>query len=245
MSSTPLPRLYTDLVNWWPLFSPPSHYVEEAADLLPDLLNAPDAPPAAMLELGSGAGSLAFHFKTRMRLTLTDLSSEMLAMSRTVNPECEHLQGDMRTINLGRQFDLVFIHDAILYLTDTASVRAAIANAGRHCRPGGGVVIVPDCVRETFAPETTTGGDDHPDGRGLRYLQWTWDQNPHDTTTETQYAFLLRAADGSVTVDHDRHTCGLFARAEWLAWMEEAGLRAQSRMDRWERDVFVSRKSAA
>src|SRR4030095_14043625 len=70
-------RLYSDLAHWWPVFSPPIHYVEEAADLLPTLLAAPDAPPETMLELGSGGGSLAFHFKHRLRLTLSDRSPEM------------------------------------------------------------------------------------------------------------------------------------------------------------------------
>ena len=35
-------------------------------------------------------------------MTLVDLSEEMLAVSRELNPECEHLQGDMRTLRLGR-----------------------------------------------------------------------------------------------------------------------------------------------
>jgi hypothetical protein len=55
--------MYSELAGWWPLVSPPSHYVEEAADLLPDLINATEPPPRTMLELGSGGGSLAFHFK--------------------------------------------------------------------------------------------------------------------------------------------------------------------------------------
>ena len=131
-------RLYTDLAHWWPLFSPPSHYVEEAADLLPTLLAAPDAPPVTMLELGSGGGSLAFHFKHRMLLTLSDRSPEMLEVSRAVNPECEHVLGDMRTVELGRVFDLVFIHDAVMYLIEPDSVRAALATASRHCRLGAG-----------------------------------------------------------------------------------------------------------
>ena len=171
------PRLYSDLAAWWPLFSPPSHYAEEAADLLPSLLAATDTP-RTLLELGSGGGSLAYHFKHRLQLTLSDRSPEMLAISRGVNPECEHVAGDMRTLELGRQFDLVFIHDAIMYLTDAASVRAALATASRHCRPGGGLVVVPDCVRETFEPGTETGGEDGPDGRGLRYLEWDWDPDP-------------------------------------------------------------------
>jgi SAM-dependent methyltransferase len=235
-------RAYTELAAWWPLFSPPSHYVDEAADLLPTLRQAADAPPSTLLELGAGGGSLAYHLKPHFALTLSDVSDQMLANSRRVNPECEHVVGDMRTLDLGRTFDLVFIHDAIMYATDEASVRATLRTAARHCRPGGGVVVVPDHVRETFEPETSHGGEDGPDGRALRYLQWSWDPDPNDSTFEVAYAFLLRGADGQVHVESDRHVEGLFPRAAWLIWLREAGFDAVSRPDPWKRDVFVGRK---
>jgi SAM-dependent methyltransferase len=235
-------KLYREFAAWWPLVSGPSHYVEEAADLLPTLMQAPDAPPVTLLELGCGGGSLASHLKAHFRLTLTDIAPEMLEQSRLVNPECEHVAGDMRTIDLGRTFDLVFIHDAIMYQVDEASVRAALATAARHCRIGGGVVIVPDCVRETFEPDSSVEGEDAPDGRGLRYLAWTWDPDPNDTTFEVAYSLLMREADGSTSVAMDRHQEGLFAREAWLTWLDEAGFTAASRMDPWDRDVFHGRK---
>jgi hypothetical protein len=150
----------------------------------------------------------------------------------------------MRTIDLGREFDVVFIHDAIMYMTDGASLRAALANARRHCRAGGAVVVVPDFVRETFEPETDHGGEDGADGRAVRYLDWTWDPDPDDTTFETVYALVLREADGSVRVELDRHTEGLFPRASWIEWLEEAGFAATSRMDPWDRDVFVGKRTS-
>jgi len=218
------PRLYTDLATWWPLLSPPSHYGEEAADLLPVLLAATESPPRTLLELGCGGGSLAYHLKGRLQLTLTDRSAQMLAVSRTVNPECEHVLGDMRSLDLGREFDLVFIHDAIMYATDPASVRATLGTAYRHCRPGGAALIAPDFVRETFEPKTSTGGEDGSDGRGLRYLEWIWDPDSTDETYEVAFAFMLREPSGALRLDSDRHRFGLFPRAAWLHWNAGGGI---------------------
>jgi trans-aconitate methyltransferase len=231
---------YDDFAEWWPLFSPPEEYAEEAVDLLERLGPSPTGP-RTLLELGSGGGSLATHLKPHFTLTLTDRSPGMLAVSRQVNPDCEHLVADMRTMRLGRQFDLVLVHDAIMYATEPADVRATLATAAAHCRPDGLVAVLPDVVRETFVPGTDEGGHDASDGRGLRYLEWTWDPDPADDTYVVDYAFLLRDATGAVQVVHDRHIEGLFPHASWLRWFEEVGLAAECSRDRWNRDVFIAR----
>jgi SAM-dependent methyltransferase len=236
-----LPRLYDELAEWWPLLSPPSEYEDEAADLLPRLAAPPGSGAAMLLELGAGGGSLAFHLKRHFQLTLTDLAPAMLAVSKALNPECEHLVGDMRSLRLGRRFDAVLIHDAIMYLTEPADVRAALETAAIHCRAGGTVAVLPDYVRETFTPGTDRGGHDAGDGRGLRYLEWTWDPDPADDTYVVDYAFLLRDRDGNVAVAHDRHVEGLFARARWLRWFADAGLSARSVVDPWGRDIFIAK----
>jgi SAM-dependent methyltransferase len=236
------PRLYSDLARWWPLMSPPSHYVDEAAELL-QLLDDPRAIPArTLLELGSGGGSLAYHVKQRFELTLTDISPEMLDVSRRANPECEHIVGDMRSLDLRRQFDRVLVHDAIEYATDRESVGATLRTAARHCRPGGIVAVLPDAVRETFEAGTGHGGEDDADGRGLRYLEWSWDPDPTDDTYDVAYALVMREANGHVSVELDRHRCGCYARADWLAWFAEVGLSARVHRDSWGRDVFVGLK---
>jgi SAM-dependent methyltransferase len=234
------PRIYDDLAEWWPLLSPPEEYVEEAADLLPRLTRHLPEGPATLLELGCGGGSLAFHLKQRFRLTLTDLAPAMLAVSRAINPECEHLLGDMRSLRLGRRFDVVLIHDAITYMTEPADVVAALVTAAVHCRPGGTVAVLPDFVRENFVADTDHGGRDGSDGRGLRYMDWVWDPDPADDTYVVDYAFLLRAADGGVTVAHDRHLEGLFARSRWLEWFGAAGLSAEIFPDPFGREIFIA-----
>ncbi|MHC4615594.1 MAG: class I SAM-dependent methyltransferase, partial [Planctomycetota bacterium] len=57
-----------------------------------------------VLELGSGGGNNASHLKKWFDMTLVDLSPHMLEVSRALNPECSHQQGDMRTVRLGTLF---------------------------------------------------------------------------------------------------------------------------------------------
>jgi SAM-dependent methyltransferase len=203
-----------------------------------------------LLELGSGGGSNASHLKHRLELTLVDLSPEMLAVSSALNPECEHVCGDMRDVRLGRVFDCVFIHDAIDYITSEEELRAVFDTAFLHCRPGGALLVAPDHVRETFEPSTGHGGSDARDGRGLRYLEWTFDPDPNDSIVFTDYAYLLRERDGSVAVEHDRHVGGLFPRETWLGLLSEAGFAASSVEYPGEdhptgHEVFVGRKAGA
>ena len=232
-------RFYQELSAWWPLFSPPVHYIEEVDDLLRRL--APLAPGAkTMLELGSGGGSFAFHLKPHFTLTLTDISEGMLTESRAVNPEAEHIAGDMRTLRLSRQFDYVLVHDAVCYMTTIDDLQAAIRTAAAHCKPDGKVIFLPDYVQETFTPGTDDGGEDSPDGRGFRYFEWRSDPDPEDTTYIVDYAFMLREAGGDMRVVHDRHIEGLFPRATWQAAFEAAGLSATRDLDQWGRDVFLA-----
>jgi len=203
-----------------------------------------------VLELGSGGGHNAVHLKARFAMTLVDLSEEMLEVSRRLNPECDHHRGDMRTVRLGRTFDAVFVHDAVDYMVSEADLRRAVGTAFAHCRPGGVAVFVPDDTRETFEPASDHGGSDGADGRGVRYLDWSWDPDPEDTWTVTEYAFLLRGADGSVDVVHETHRLGLFGREDWLRLLAAAGFVASAvtevtSEDRTPRELFVGHRPAA
>ena len=237
-------KAYDELAAWWPLFSPAVHYVEEAADLLRRLAPLPPPGTKTLLELGSGGGSLAFHLKQQFKLTLSDLSEGMLAQNRAINPEAEFFAGDMRTLRLNRTFDYVLVHDAVCYMTTRSDLQAAIDTAAAHCAPKGTVVFLPDYVKETFTPGSDHGGEDGTDGRGFRYLEWSSDPDPTDTTYVVDYAFMMREANGDVRVVHDRHFEGLFARQVWLDAFSAAGLSASSEIDQFGRDVFIARPRA-
>jgi SAM-dependent methyltransferase len=219
------PRLYGELAGWFHLLTAPEDYAEEADLYQRVLFEACDEPPRTVLELGSGGGNNASHLKKHFELTLVDRSPQMLELSRSLNPECRHVVGDMRDVRLGEEFDAVFVHDAVDYITAEHDLAATIVTAAEHLRPGGVVLFVPDFVRERFESRTQHGGHDG-EGRALRYLEWAWDPDPSDTTYVSDFAYLLREGD-EVRCVQDRHVCGLFPRATWIELLERAGLEAR------------------
>jgi len=230
-------KLYDELAEWWPIFSDPMEYRREAAHIVRVLLKATRPAPLTVLELGSGGGNSAFHLKAHFAMTLVDLSPRMLLVSRRLNPECEHIKGDIRTLRLGRTFDVVFVHDAICHMTTERDLRAVMQTAFEHCSPGGIALFVPDFVRETFIAGTDQGGT----GR-LRFLQWVFDPDPTDSTYVVDFAILLHNQEGEARVVHDRHVQGLFPRARWLHLMREVGLKAVVVKDNEVRDLFLGRR---
>lgn len=235
-------RMYDDLAVWWPLLSPPEEYASEATFFLPLIVSEMGDRPLTMLELGSGGGHMASHMKPGfVELTLVDISPSMLSVSRRLNPECQHVAGDMRTVRLGRTFDVVFVHDAVDYMTTEPDLRAAIETAFAHCASGGLALFVPDHVRETYEPYTDHGGSDGGE-RSMRYMDWSYDPDPSDTTVVTEYVFLLREGDGSARVEHEQHVTGLFPRDTWLRLLAAAGFRATWLIDPEDRCVFIARR---
>jgi hypothetical protein len=79
----------------------------------------------------------------------------------------------------------------------------------------------------------------------VRFLQWTTDPDPTDTTYFVDFAILIRDRTGNIRVEHDRHTYGLFKRAEWLRLMRDVGFElntVDAIVDDFERDLFLGRR---
>ena len=233
-------KLYSELSSWYHLLTAPQDYAEEAEFARKTIVESSASPVRTVLELGAGGGNNASHMKVAFTLTLTDLSPSMLAESRRINPECEHIAGDMRTLRIGREFDAVFVHDALTYMTTREDLIQCMTTARIHCKTAGVALFMPDYVRETFVFGVHHGGHDG-DGRSLRYFEWTFDPDPSDTTYTIDFVLLLREGNGPVRVEHDVHINGLFSRSEWLDCLRVAGFHS-SRMieDPYGREVFVA-----
>ena len=219
-------KLYDDLADWYPLLTPLAHYADEAPVYRAALRDALGPGRHTLLELGAGAGHNAHYLTEDFAFTLTDLSPAMLRHARRVCPGAELVQGDMRTLRLGRTFDAVFAHDALCYMLTEDDLRAVFRTARAHLRPGGVLLLAPDFFAETFEPGSEEDGGDEGD-RALRYLAWVWQPAGVGDRYVVDYAIFTREGDAAPVLHHDRHEEGLFSRAQWIAWLEAEGFAVE------------------
>lgn len=216
-------RLYDDLAAWWPVLSPLEDAEEDAVIYGALLGQAADAPIRSLLELGCGGGAIAHHFPPSWHCTLVDRSEAMLSVSRARNPDRVHRCADLRTLRLAEPVDAVLLHDAVMYLTDEASRRAAWETVAANLRPGGAALIVPDLTRESYDDSTVVGGGAREDGAEARLMEWRWDPDPGDDTFRAELILAIQEG-GEVRTVHETHEMALLSRAQWWAGIRSAGL---------------------
>jgi len=219
-------RLYAELAEWWPLFTAPEDYAYETTFYTKIIKDELGQNAKTVLELGSGGGNSASHLKKHFELTLVDLSENMLNVSRKLNPECEHFIGDMMDFRLNREFDVVYIQDAVAYINTEDDLRRTIETAYVHCRAGGIALLIPDFTRENFKSTIVTGGHDR-DQRGLRYMEWIWDPDPADSQYLSDMVYMVKDEGGQVSCVYDRHILGLFSKDKWVELIKDVGFEVK------------------
>ena len=239
-------RLYRDLAPWWSVLTPPGTYSGEAEAFLA-LLRQAAGGVSSLLELGSGIGAIAECLPERLEVVLADSSEEMLAQSRLRNPGREHVLSDMRSMRLGRQFDAVLLHDAVMYMSTPECLASAVATAASHLREGGGLLLVPDVVEEGFFEHAVSGGATEG-SRSVQLLEWHWDPVQGDGSYRAEFSLLLREG-GVVQAVHESHVLGLHSAEAYAAALSAAGFKLVApRLDdvHWESgELFLGRLERA
>ena len=229
--STGAPRMYADLSGLWGFVSPPDHYAEEVGTFVRRYRRHGVADGGRVLHLGSGGGSIDEHLKRTYAVTGVDASRSMVDYAARINPEVEYMQGDMRTVRLGRLFDGVLVHDAISYMTSVDELESAYRTAAAHLALGGVMVTIAEQLRESFSPGQTDVKTTHSGDRSVTLFETDHDEDPDDHVFETIYVFLIRE-DGVSRVEVDLHVNGVFTLDEFLGAMDRAGFDAAA--EPWE-----------
>ena len=215
-------RLYKDLAWLWPIWEDVEEYRAESELFTRLIKRHARIKVRSLLDIGCGGGKNVFHLKKHFKVTGIDKSKAMLANAKKQNPECEFYLGDMRNLNLKRQFDSVFINDAITYMTTKNDLLKVFRTAHKHLKPGGVMITYPDGCKEKFEQNETTIWKSETVDMDITFIENQYDPNPEDDTFETTLIYLIRR-NGKLRIEHDFHVCGLFTLSVWRKSLKQAG----------------------
>ncbi len=235
-------RLYRDLAWLWPLWEDVKVYKRESQHFARLIKKHSRIKARSLLDMGCGGGKNDFYLKNHFVVTGIDKSHAMLANARKLNPECEFFRRDMRNFSLRRQFDAVFINDAIAYMTNRHDLLKAFQMAHKHLKAGGAMISYPDRCKERFKQNETTVWTTKRGEMDLTFIENNYDPDPKDETFETTFVYLIRKK-GRLRIERDFHVCGLFGLHVWRRLLKQAGFELIEQNESFEDiPVFVCAK---
>jgi ubiquinone/menaquinone biosynthesis C-methylase UbiE len=212
---------YNELAWTEDVLADPSDYGSEVEVYVELIKRHSLHPPGTLLHLGSGAGGLDANFKRHFAVTGVDISRGMLDKARLRHPDVEYIEGDMRTVRLGREFDAVAIPDSIDYMASLPELRMAIGTAVAHLKPGG-VLLVVGKTREIFS-DNNFAYTGEQDDLHVTLLENNYINFYRPDTYEATLVYLIRRR-GDLAIHTECHVLGLFSQETWEEVFAEAGL---------------------
>jgi SAM-dependent methyltransferase len=124
-------------------------YAAESKQLVDLVARAGKPGSRTLLDVACGTGKHLEHLRATFAVEGADLVPGMLEQAARRLPGVRLTQGDYRTLDLGRRFDVVTcLFSSIGYATTEADLHAAWRTFARHLVPGGIAIVEPWFVRE-------------------------------------------------------------------------------------------------
>ncbi len=223
-------RLYGDLSWLWSEVTPAGTYTNEAQDLCEIVSAALGRSPKNILELGAGGGYLLHDVQAicpDIEVTLVDSSEKMLVEAGLRNPNAKIIHADMTTLDLREQFDVILLHDAVMYLEDTSMVAKVLDIMRAHISRDGVAVVVPDVCKETFEERILTAEAEGERAR-VHFTEWHWDSDPKSDRVAVEFSVLIREHDHDIVQSHhETHHMLVLSLGDWMEifqrnrWMQD------------------------
>ncbi|MEL7370798.1 MAG: class I SAM-dependent methyltransferase [Myxococcota bacterium] len=129
------------------------NYETEAAQLL-SFIQETLADAQTYLEVGCGTGNYLKHLQHHFACTGADLSPPMLEVAARKLEGIELLTADMRTLALGRRFDVVAsLFSSIGYVRTIDELNRTIVAMATHLKPGGLLVVESWITPDQWRPQ--------------------------------------------------------------------------------------------
>ncbi|OED49563.1 class I SAM-dependent methyltransferase [Leisingera sp. S232] len=194
-----------------------------------------------VLEIACGSGTLTdVLLETAASVTGIDASVAMLDRARQRVPGARFIKADMRSFDLGMQFDTVLCpFNSLMHLSPHDSLTALSAFAA-HCTDAGQVIIDVSNVDDRFLSPSTpeqiiSRFSDVPSGRNL----CGWERSEYDRPNRLlSVHWRVEDAETGETVAASSYTQRILSSGELDRLLESAGLRPVDKFGTYGRTPF-------
>lgn len=208
---------YYDLVYEW------KNYKGEAGKLLWLIKNAKKTRGRELLDVACGTGGHLVYLKKHFQVSGVDASQAMLKRARVKCPGARFTKGDMRSFNLGKQFDvLTCLFSSIAHLPTYRDLDRAIANFARHVKPDGLVIMEPFIDSNLYVPNVVHAPT-VAQGKDVTLVRMSHSHRKGDHAM-IDFQILLNTKKG-ITHFKDEVVLSLFEKTRVLKLMKKHGLK--------------------
>jgi ubiquinone/menaquinone biosynthesis C-methylase UbiE len=200
-------------------------YLDEAVRLQNLIIKYLESGGNSLLDVACGTGLHLKHLKDDFSCTGVDISKSMLKIARKNAQGVTFKEADMKTLRLGKQFDIIVcLLSSIGYVKTAASLEKTIWNFSKHLKKGGLALIEPSHAKSVYVsgePHITTY-----DGKDAKIARINVTKIRQTTAVLSMHILIAeRGKDAKYFVD--RHELGLFGINSTLRIMKAAGLKSK------------------
>ena len=200
-------------------------YLDEAVRLQNLIIKYLESGGNALLDVACGTGLHLKHLKDDFSCTGVDVSKAMLKIARKNVKGVTFKEADMKTLKLGKQFDVITcLLSSIGYVKTAVSLEKTVRNFSQHLNKGGLVLIEPSHAKTAYVsgePRITTYN-----GKDAKIARVNFTKIRQATAVLNMHLLI---AERGKDVKHfvDSHELGLFGINSTLKVMTAAGLKAK------------------
>ncbi len=200
-------------------------YLDEAVRLQNLIIKYSESGGNTLLDVGCGTGLHLKHLKDDFVCTGIDFSKSILKIARKNVKGVTFKEADMKTMNLGKKFDVIIcLFSSIGYVKTAVGLEKTIQNFSRHLTKGGLALIEPSHSKSFYVsgePRIATYN-----GKDAKIARVNFTKNRQATAVLKMHILIAeRGKDAKYFVDS--HELGLFGINNTLRIMKASGLKSK------------------
>ncbi|MDX2163755.1 MAG: class I SAM-dependent methyltransferase [bacterium] len=188
-----------------------------------NLFNRPHA--RTLLDVACGTGKHLEHLQAHFTVEGLDLDPGLLRIAAERLPGVPLHHADMRTFDLGRQFDVITcLFSAIGYMTTLDDLRRAVSAMAAHLAPGGLLLIEPWLPPDKFHDRKLhlLSADPDPETKIVRITR----SRVEEGLSVMYFHYIVATPDGVTLIDETLHM-GLYTDDQYRDALAAAGLEVK------------------